>query len=95
VLHTLQVDNHGEPLVCSAVSALVLNTINSIEALTAEPFDLSYKEDGGFIRLHMPYRRKSPKMADSGATLLLASLLLGLEGILAEHPKNIKICYDD
>ena len=33
------VQNHGESYVCSAVSMLVLNTVNSIEALTGQQFD--------------------------------------------------------
>ena len=43
------VKNHGDSHVCAAVSFLVQNTINSIEALTDEDFDCEYATEGGYL----------------------------------------------
>ncbi|NLO09431.1 MAG: ribosomal-processing cysteine protease Prp [Clostridiales bacterium] len=76
----------GSDIVCAAVSALVINTINSIEHFTSDTFDIKEDEDKGFIEFHMV----SP--VSSYGNLLLNSLVLGLEGIENEYAgKYIKI----
>ena len=66
-------DDPGKDIVCAAVSVLMLNTVNSIEAFTEDAFDgeqadgyLSFQIDG--------------EVSD-GSRLLLKSLVLGLESI--------------
>lgn len=77
---------YGKDIVCAAVSALVINTINSIEKFTSDKFSLTEDEDEGVIEFHM----LSP--ISSGSNLLLSSLALGLEGIAREYTnKFIKI----
>ncbi len=80
------VENHGRSDVCAAVSLFVLNTVNSIEALTDEPFACDYNEDGGFI----DFKLTDPPASD-GAKLLLNSMMLGLNGVKTEYPLEIKI----
>ena len=41
--------NVGEDIVCSAVSVLVINTINSIEVYTDAEFDIETEEETGLI----------------------------------------------
>lgn len=77
---------YGSDIVCAAVSALVINTINSIEMFTSDKFSLNQDENEGIIEFHVI----SPVSESSG--LLLSSLALGLEGIAKEYTdKYIKV----
>lgn len=77
--------NHGSPIVCSAVSALSFNTVNSIEELTQARFSVDMDENGGDMRLEViDYN-------DPDATLLLKSLLLGLKAIELDYKDDIRI----
>jgi len=82
----LKVHNHGDPIVCAAVSVLVLNTVNSIEALTNEKFSCDFAEEGGFLEIQF-----SEETLGRDALLLTDSLMLGLKSILEEYPSNIII----
>jgi uncharacterized protein YsxB (DUF464 family) len=80
------VENHGRSDVCAAVSLLVLNTVNSIEALTDENFKCDYKEEGGYISFAVT---NAPAGRD--CTLLLKAMMLGLNGVKEEYPSEIEI----
>lgn len=41
---------YGEDIVCAAVSALVINTINSLEEITGEEMEVTAEENSGLIR---------------------------------------------
>jgi len=62
----------GEDIVCAAISALVINTVNSLDALTSDPIRNSYDEENAAISLRIEDEHSD------GAELLLRSLLLGL-----------------
>ena len=84
------VRNHGESHVCAAVSLLVINTVNSIESLTAlgaEGFSCDYEAAGGYLSFIL--KEESPRCKDAG--LLIDAMVLGLESVMAEHPSEIKI----
>jgi uncharacterized protein YsxB (DUF464 family) len=69
----------GKDIVCSAVSALTINTVNSIEKLT----DSSYKveqDKSGTIKFKL-----SDVLSDGDGQLLLNSLSLGLTEIAKEY----------
>ena len=69
----------GEDIVCAAVSALVINAVNSIEAFTEDAFETERAVDGGYLKLQFngnPGER---------AALLMDSLVLGIESIQAEY----------
>lgn len=77
---------YGSDVVCAAVSALVINTINSIENFTSDQFQLEQDEKNGIIEFHMV----SPM--SNNTNLLLSSLILGLNGIWEEYTdKYIKL----
>lgn len=67
--------DEGEDIVCAAISALVINAINSIEAFTEDDFTVDTDKDSACIKFSI----------DGGhsreADLLLKSLSLGLQGI--------------
>lgn len=69
----------GKDIICSAVSALTINAINSVESLTSQHFECETEESDGYIRysLQEPY--------DDDAQLLLKSFILGIEGIINDY----------
>ena len=73
----------GEDIVCSAVSALVVTAMNSLEAFTDEAFSASDRD--GHVKAVF-HEKNTPE-----GRLLMDSLLLGLDGISEEYPKYLKI----
>lgn len=73
---------HGSDVVCAAASALVINTINSIENFTSDQFQLEQDEKKGFMEFHvvMPM--------SNNTNLLMSSLALGLQGIQDSYSKK-------
>ena len=67
------------------MSMLVINTVNSIEALTGESFTCDYKEDGGFIRFALS---SAPGRESS---LLLDAMVLGLRSVKERYGNEIKL----
>lgn len=65
---------YGSDIVCSAVSALAINAMNSIETLVKIPIEYEESEDG-----HLSCSISDFDNPD--AQLLLQSLLLGLQSI--------------
>ena len=75
----------GQDIVCAAVSVLVINAINSIEAFTSATYQLDTDEESALI----DFRFK--EQADE-AQLLLRSMLLGLQGIQETYGNdNLKL----
>jgi len=70
---------YGSDIVCAAVSALVINTINSVEQFTSDRFRLEQDENKGFIEFHVI------STMSNNTNLLLSSLVLGLHGIEEEY----------
>ena len=78
---------YGKDIVCAGVSALVINTINSIEEFTGDTVTTTMQPD--LVEMRMTSEQISPE-----AELLLRSLVLGLQGIQAEYGKRyLKIKY--
>ena len=67
----------GQDIVCAAVSALIINTVNSLEKFTDDKFDVQEKD--GFISIH--FRNNLSERA----MLLMDSLLLGLTEIAGSY----------
>lgn len=72
----------GRDVVCAAVSALVVGTINGLEALTDATFDTAVSH--GFTRVDI-------KEPTAYSNVLLNSMLLSLEGIQEEYPNNLVV----
>ena len=84
----VKVENHGDPIVCSAVSILLLNTVNSIEMFTSADFEFDCAPQGGDAVLTVA------AFDDEGkAELLMKSLVLGYKSI-EESYKNEIVVYD-
>ncbi len=78
----------GYDIFCAAVSALVINTINSIDELTDDEFQADSDEKKGiFLRVDEP---------GDATTLLLKSLVIGVEGIKNDNEgEYIEIVYEE
>ena len=79
----------GQDIVCAAISVLTINTINSIEAFTEEEFHTASNEEEGFIEC-----RVSNKPTKE-ATLLLNSMILGLESMAEEYDNYIDLKFEE
>lgn len=79
---------NGEDIVCSAVSVLTINTVNSIEKFTTDKFNANM-EDGlltfSFIDKNISHESQ----------LLTNSLILGIEGIAHDYRKYIQIIFKE
>ena len=69
----------GEDIVCAAVSALIITTVNSLDEFTDEKIEVG--EDDGYVSIHF----KTNPNTERGK-LLMDSLILGLTEI--EHSYN-------
>ena len=72
----------GSDIICSAVSALVINTMNSIEAFTDDTFSCRQEPESGTIEFNIVTGPCKESL------LLLDSLFLGLQGIESEYGKR-------
>jgi len=88
-----EAEGHGLDIVCSAVSMLTFNAVNSVEAFTGEEIACEYPADGdGWLRFTMPGLKDGGENRE--AELLMASMALGLRSLAEEYPKEIKIQED-
>ena len=73
---------YGEDIVCAAVSVLVINTLNAIEAFTQETFEAETDQETGLIdiRFHQQIGHE--------AELLLKTMILGLQDIQDKYGKD-------
>ena len=69
----------GEDIVCASISALVINTINSMEKLAEEDMDVTADEESGTICCNI-----KQTLSDNGK-LLMDSMILGLSGIAEQY----------
>lgn len=72
----------GYDIICSAVSVLVVNTINSIEQFTSDQFEMRGEEDSDKIEFIILSE------VSKESTLLLKSLILGLQGIIENYGQD-------
>lgn len=79
--------SEGEDIVCAGISALTINFVNSIEQLTDDKFNLN-TDDGviDFEFIDIPSKQSS---------LLLDSLLLGLNNIKNDYNEFISIIIEE
>ncbi len=78
---------YGSDIVCSAVSVLVINTMNSIEKFTDDKFKGAIHEEKDVVSFDIISEKIS-----ASAELLINSLVLGLTAIQSEYGKKyIKI----
>jgi uncharacterized protein YsxB (DUF464 family) len=69
----------GSDILCAAISALVLTTVNSLERLTEDAITVDVQEEQARIRLEIPADHSRE------ADILLRSLALGLADMEADE----------
>ena len=74
---------YGEDIVCAAISALVINTINSLDEITGEEMEVTADEKSGTIRCFF----KNNSLKESSG-VLMDSLVLGLTRIEEQYGKK-------
>lgn len=72
----------GNDIVCSAISVLSINTVNSIESLTDDKFELSLNEKEGQMKFAFT------EIPSHDAQLLLNSLEMGIQLVAKEYGKK-------
>ena len=75
------------------VSALTINTVNSIKCFSSDIFNLEYEDEGGLMILTMDKESRDYPSAET--LLLLQSLELGLKNIQKDYNNNISISYKE
>jgi len=78
-------------MISAAVSALAINTVNSIEALTDSSINMDCNDDGGYLRLIVPEIRNGTGNKD--ASLLLRSLALGINHVSKQYKGLVIVEY--
>jgi hypothetical protein len=71
----------GSDIVCAAVSALSVNTVNAVESFTGNKFKVE-QGDSGFLQF------KFLSDPDENGQILLRTLELGLNGISRQYGKK-------
>ncbi len=72
----------GEDIICSAISMLTINTVNSIEYLTETDIEATESEKSAVIKAEFP------DGVDEKAKLLMESFILGMEMIQSTYGKQ-------
>lgn len=81
---------HGEDIVCSAVSILVINTLNALEALTEEEFSLNEVDSNSGV-IDCVFNKRKQGKPNKEATLLLEAMILGLKSVKQMYGEYIVI----
>ena len=77
----------GTDVVCASVSALIINTVNSIETLTDDRYDEKINDKRATIDFEIDGE------VSQNTQLLFKSLELGLKEISRNYPGNVSIKY--
>ncbi|MGN0317223.1 MAG: ribosomal-processing cysteine protease Prp [Lachnospira sp.] len=80
----------GSDIICSAVSVLTLNTINSIEQFTDDDFEGAANEQKAFVEIKVVSSPVSEK-----TQVLLDACVLGLQSIADNNPKYVSIDFKE
>lgn len=73
----------GQDIVCAGISALLINTVNSVENFAGDSFRYREQEEEDTVTFILTSHPVSEK-----AELLLKSLVLGLQGIERDYGKQ-------
>ena len=81
---------YGFDIVCAAISVLTINTVNSLEQLTKDTFQLTEEESIGLIQVIFQH-----PISDAGK-LLMDSYVLGIESIQEQYGSEyIQVSYKE
>ena len=72
----------GKDIVCSAISILVINTINAMEMIAKEEMDVENDEQTGYIKCDFL------RVPAHDSVVLMDAMVLGLDNICQEYGKK-------
>ncbi len=75
----------GKDIVCSAISVLTVNFINSVDELTESKCNIIEDSDSAYLKVTIK------DYSNSNVQLLFNSLRLGLNGIQEDYSKYLKL----
>ncbi|OOB76927.1 MAG: hypothetical protein BEN19_03275 [Epulopiscium sp. Nuni2H_MBin003] len=81
---------HGSDIVCAGVSTLVLTTINSIDAFLDETISINEQDEKKGI-IDCTFLERENGVYNAQTTILLKSMVLGLESIEQKYGEYISI----
>jgi len=84
-IYRFKVINHGDPIVCAGVSALVISSVNFIKSQLKVKSHLKYEYEGGMIEFAVVDSRHE------ATALILNHMVFGLEQINENYPRQIRI----
>ena len=83
-------DRRGRDIVCSAISMITINFINSVEKFTDDRYEYDTNEKDGMIYFQFS------SLPSHDAKLLMDSLMLGLESIVTSYgDKYLRLEYKE
>ncbi|HCS93614.1 MAG: ribosomal-processing cysteine protease Prp [Bavariicoccus seileri] len=83
---------YGSDIVCAAVSALTLSTVNSLESIgKVVPQVESAADDGGYLKVRLPDSNTLSKKQLDVCQILMQHLYLGLVSISEEYQAYISV----
>lgn len=81
---------YGEDIVCAAVSALTINTVNAMEALAGQKLQTVTGEEDGVLDVRLVGE------GNEKSKLLMDAMVLGLESIAAQYGKKyLKLKFEE
>ena len=87
-------DEYGKDIVCSAVSVLSINAINTLEEILKLKEEIKYYLEDNFIDLELVVDRfDDEKMHDT--QLVLRSFEMGITSILKEYQESVGLYYKE
>ncbi len=81
---------HGEDIVCAAVSILSQTCINSLDKILKVDFDFSENQDKGFVELLITDFERKEKGIQEKISLIIESMELGIKGVESLYPDYVK-----
>ena len=83
-------DDYGNDIVCSAVSAVSIGTVNSIVSIAKFKPNVYKKNKGGYLKVSIPIKDVNNSQLYI-SQILLNSLYIELQGISKNYPKNVLV----
>ena len=72
-------DDYGKDIICSAMSMIAINTVNSLTMLADETCAVEQDEDSGLLAVQFDHQ------PNAEADLLLRSFELGVQGVVDQY----------
>ncbi len=82
-------DEYGRDIVCAAVSAVLLTTLDAIQSLVKAKPRIQRNDRKGFLQVMLPLEMEEAVKHDS--LLLLQAAENGLSGIAQQYPEFVRI----